>query len=56
MSMTAFTFIVLLVLLLCIVYARATWEGESPSCHAPTVTAAFQREYNLFGNTPGASE
>ena len=36
---TAFTFIVLLVLLLCIVYARATWEGEASSCPAPTVTA-----------------
>ena len=36
---TAFTFIILLVLLLCIVYARATWEsGELPS-PAPAVTA-----------------
>ena len=34
---TAFTFIILLVLLLCIVYARATWEGEAPSAPAPTV-------------------
>ena len=34
---TAFTFLVLLALLLCIVYARATWE-EQPS-PAPTVTA-----------------
>ena len=35
----AFTFIILLVLLLCIVYARATWEGEAPSSPAPTATA-----------------
>ena len=35
----AFTFIILLVLLLCIVYARATWEGEAPSSPAPTVAA-----------------
>ena len=34
---TAFTFIILLVLLLCIVYARATWE-EQP-VPAPTVAA-----------------
>ena len=33
----AFTFIILLVLLLCIVYARATWEGDAPSSPAPTV-------------------
>ena len=36
---TAFTFIILLALLLCIVYARATWEGEAPSSPAPTVAA-----------------
>ena len=36
---TAFTFIILLVLLLCIVYARATWEDEAPSSPAPTVAA-----------------
>ena len=36
---TAFTFIILLALLLCIVYARATWEGEAPSSPAPTVPA-----------------
>ena len=35
----AFTFIILLALLLCIVYARATWEGEAPSSPAPAVTA-----------------
>ena len=35
---TAFTFIVLMALLLCIVYARATWEGEAPSSPTPTVT------------------
>ena len=34
---TAFTLIVLLALLLCIVYARATWEEQPVS--APTVTA-----------------
>ena len=31
---TAFTLIVLLALLLCIVYARATWEGEAPAVTA----------------------
>ena len=36
---TAFTFIVLLALLLCIVYARATWEDEATPSPAPTVTA-----------------
>ena len=36
---TAFTLIVLLVLLICIVYARATWEGEASSSPAPAVTA-----------------
>ena len=36
---TAFIFIVLLALLLCIVYARATWEGEAPSSPAPAATA-----------------
>ena len=35
---TAFTFIILLVLLLCIVYARAAWEDEAPSTPAPAVT------------------
>ena len=35
----AFTFIILLVLLLCIVYARAAWEDEAPSSPAPAVTA-----------------
>ena len=35
----AFSFIILLVLLLGIVYARATWEGEAPSAPAPTVVA-----------------
>ena len=34
---TAFTFIILLVLLLCIVHARATWEDEVPSSPAPAV-------------------
>ena len=36
---TAFTLIVLLVLLSCIVYARATWEGGELPSPAPTVTA-----------------
>ena len=35
---TAFTFIVLLAMLLCIVYARATWEGEALPSPTPTVT------------------
>ena len=33
---TAFTFIILLALLLCIVYARATWDGEALQAPAPT--------------------
>lgn len=36
---TAFTLIVLLALLICIVYARATWEGGALPSPAPTVTA-----------------
>ena len=36
---TAFTLIALLALLLCIVYARATWEGSSLPSPAPTVAA-----------------
>ena len=36
---TAFTLIVLLALLVCIVYARATWEGEVLPSPDPTVTA-----------------
>ena len=36
---TAFTFIALLALLLCIVYARATWEDEAPSSPAPSAPA-----------------
>ena len=36
---TAIVCVVLLALLLCIVYARATWEDEAPSAPAPTVTA-----------------
>ena len=35
----AFILIILLALLLCIVYARATWEGEAPSAPAPAVAA-----------------
>lgn len=41
---TAFIFIILLVLLLCIVYARATWEYEAPSYPAPSVTAEAPSE------------
>ena len=36
---TAFTFIILLAVLLGIVYARATWEDEASSSPAPTVAA-----------------
>lgn len=36
---TAFIFIVLLALLLCVVYVRATWEGEAPSSPAPAATS-----------------
>ena len=36
---TAFICVVMLALLVCIIYARATWEGEAPSSPAPTVTA-----------------
>ena len=36
---TAFTLIVLLALLICIVYARATWEGVELPSQAPTVAA-----------------
>ena len=46
---TAFTLIILLGLLLCIVYARATWEQPAP---APTVTA----EETVEHEQPGASE
>ena len=35
----AFICAVLLALLVCIVYARAAWEGEAPSSPAPAVTA-----------------
>ena len=41
---TAFTFIILLALLLCIVYARATWEGRELPSPAPTVTAEAPAE------------
>ena len=43
---TAFTFIILLALLLCIVYARATWEGDALPSSAPTVAveAPVERE------------
>lgn len=35
---TAFTFIVLLALLICIVYARATWEDREPTSPDPSQT------------------
>lgn len=35
---TAFTLIVLLALLICIVYARATWEDKEPTTTTPTQT------------------
>ena len=41
---TAFTFIILLALLLGIVYARATWEGEAPSAPAPTAAVEVPSE------------
>lgn len=41
---TAFIFLILLVLLLCIVYARATWGGEVPSSPAPAATAEAPAE------------
>lgn len=36
---TALIFLVLLMVLLCIVYARATWDDEVPSSLTPTVAA-----------------
>ena len=36
---TAFVCIVLMALLICIVYARATWEGRELPSPAPTVSA-----------------
>ena len=36
---TAFTFIVLLALLVCIIYARATWDDEVQPAPAPAVSA-----------------
>ena len=41
---TAFTFIVLLALLVCIIYARATWEGEVSPSLTPSVTAEAPSE------------
>ena len=41
---TAFIFIVLLALLLCIVYARATWEGEVSPSPAQTASAEAPAE------------
>ena len=39
---TAFTFIVLLALLICIVYARATWEDREPITTAPAQTISVE--------------
>ena len=36
---TAFICVVMLALLVCIIYARATWEGEVMPSPAPTVAA-----------------
>ena len=52
---TAFTFIILLALLLCIVYARATWEGEAPSSPAPTVAVEETAEPE-YSEAPEPSE
>ena len=41
---TAFTFVILLALLLGIVYARATWEDEAPSSPAPTAAVEVPSE------------
>lgn len=41
---TAIVCIVLLALLICIVYARATWEGDALPSPAPTVTAEEHAE------------
>lgn len=43
---TAFTFIILLVLMICIVCARAEWDDKAPSSPAPTVAveAPVERE------------
>ena len=52
---TAFTLIVLLALLLCIVYARATWEGEAPSSLVTTVAAEAPVEPE-YSEAPEPSE
>lgn len=52
---TAFIFIVLLALLLCIVYARAAWEGVELPSLAPTVTAEAPSEPEP-SETPEPSE
>ena len=51
----AFTFIVLLVLLLCIVYARATWEDEAPSSPTSTASAEAPVEHE-YSEAPEPSE
>ena len=43
---TAFTFIILLALLLCIVYARATWEEQPVSAPAVTAEETVKPEYS----------
>ena len=48
---TAFTFIILLVLLLCIVYARATWEQP-----APTSTATAEAAEPEYSEAPEQTE
>lgn len=54
---TAFTLIVLLALLICIVYARATWEGVEPPSPAPVATEApAEPEQSEQSEAPEPSE
>lgn len=54
---TAFTLIVLLALLICIVYARATWEDKEPTTTAPTQTIPVEEPANPApAETPEPSE
>lgn len=54
---TAFTLIVLLALLICIVYARATWEGGVQISPAPVATEApAEPEQSEHSEAPEPSE
>ena len=54
---TAFTFIVLLALLICIVYARATWEDREPTSADPSQTMPVEEPANPEpSETPEPSE